>query len=136
MKSLFKGCLTFLIFILIIIGIFVGRFIYDIGFRISDVDTVYSRDNQYEAKLQMIGEPRFPFGPATVRVQVYKNEKSGKNDENEKSKLINEFTAEIQDDGGIPTDSSWNVRWHNDNAVITLIGCEQEDDVHEVTLDN
>lgn len=111
----------FLIIILIfaVIGILLlGSILYVTRYKITVVDTVQSADEVYEAVLQAVGDPGWPFGPAPGQLVLKKN-----------NLVISKTDFMIANDGAPFSAGAWSVTWFDDYVKITLSGKEQYDEL-------
>ena len=109
---------------LIIIGallatdlLFAAGFIYETRYKVHDVEVYESENQNYQVILQEIGEPAWPFGPATARVTVVRKKENGRKE------VIERFTEKIDNDGG-RLDGFWNCRvsWGEGQVTVMLSG--------------
>lgn len=121
MKSIFKVILWITGALTVLLLIWLVFFFYITEFQKKTCDTSVSPDGQYEVTLLAIGEPGWPFGPASGRV-VFKRD----------GKKISQANFELQNDGVAISDWNWSVAWNEDYAKVNLHGSEQEDE--QVTL--
>lgn len=112
--------------VVLVFAIFIGLFIFETEYKLTDVGTEASPDGRYEISFQMIGEPAWPFGPTSVKITVCDTKNKRK---------IKEIKTSISDDGAVLHQSNWSVEWKEKLVLITLKGSEQEDCVYEVDLD-
>lgn len=98
-------------------------FVYEVGFKVTDVAKEASPDGRYEAILQTHGEP-ISFGPTPLRVIVQTKD----------GNVLEEIEDSVANDGGILSDDNWMVVWEEEQVSITLRGCEQEDETYQVEL--
>ncbi len=116
MKKAFK---VSIIITAVLVAVFLasyGRTVYTTQYKLTDVSVSVSPDGKYEALLQMVGQPEWPFGDTTARVTITKDEM-----------VIGTVTDDISDDGRCLTEYNWNVVWHDETVEITLKGEEQRD---------
>ena len=88
------------------------------------VDTVRSKEGTYEAVLQAVGDPAWPFGSAPGRLVLKKD-----------GRTLSKTDIEIANDGGRINDGNWKAAWRDDRVEITLSGQEQYDE-HTIMLKN
>ena len=80
-------------------------------------DTSISPDGKYELSLVEIGEPAWPFGPASGRLVL-----------NESDTTISKTDFELRNDGCSIGSNDWTVTWNEDHAEVILSGEEQFDE--------
>ena len=80
-------------------------------------DTSISPDGKYELTLVEIGEPAWPFGPASGRLVL-----------NEGDTTISQTDFELRNDGCSIGSNDWTVTWNEDHAEVILSGEEQFDE--------
>ena len=93
-------------------------FLYITRYKTSDVDTARSENGKYEAVLQAVGEPGWPFGSAPGRLIL-----------KEEGETISKTDIEIANDGGPVSEKNWRVIWGEDHVEIILSGGEQYDEL-------
>lgn len=91
-----------------------GSFLYITHYKAAVVDTAQSEDGVYEVVLQSVGEPAWPFGPASGRLVLSSDER-----------IISKTDFKIANDGASFSAQDWSVRWHDDHVEIILTGKEQ-----------
>ena len=80
-------------------------------------DTSISPDGKYELSLVEIGEPAWPFGPASGRLVL-----------NESDTTISKTDFELRNDGCSIGSNDWTITWNEDHAEVILSGEEQFDE--------
>ena len=80
--------------------------------------TVRSKEGTYEAVLQAVGDPAWPFGSAPGRLVLKKD-----------GRTLSKTDIEIANDGGRINDGNWKAAWRDDRVEITLSGQEQYDEL-------
>ena len=106
--------------ICVVIGmnfLLIGYFRYAVDHRKTIRDTSVSPDGKYELTLIEIGEPVWPFGPASGRLTL----KEGDNQ-------INQADFELKNDGCSISSNCWIVAWMTDYVEVVLSGDEQFDE--------
>lgn len=106
--------------ICVVIGmnfLLIGYFRYAVDHRKTIRDTSVSPDGKYELTLIEIGEPVWPFGPASGRLTL----KEGDNQ-------INQADFELKNDGCSISSNCWTVAWMTDYVEVVLSGDEQLDE--------
>ncbi len=121
-RRILRGILISVLFILLMLAILIGSMVYVMEYKITQVGVETSYDGKYEVVFSQIGEPDWPFGSTSVRIEVW--EKDGEK--------IEQVKTSIRDDGASLRESNWQVEWYPGGLDITLIGSEQEDDVYTV----
>lgn len=129
MKRILKIILVVAGSLLFICAVGIGAFIYTTEYRISDVATFSSEDNQYKVTFQMVGDPDWPFGDTTARVKVMKLNENGK------EVLLEKFTTTVSNDGKTLGTENCYVKWQSEKVLIILTGEEQEDATYEIALE-
>lgn len=76
-----------------------------------------SPDGKYELTLQEVGEPNWPFGSASGRVVLKKDDQE-----------ISNVEFELHNDGGSISNRCWTVTWYDEYAEVTLSREEQSDE--------
>ena len=116
---------------LIIFGIFLitaflllGSVLYITCYRVTVVDTVRSKGGEYEAVLQEVGDPAWPFGFAPGRLVLKKE-----------GRTLTKMDIDIANDGGRINDGNWKVAWRDDHVEIILSGEEQYDELVKLYYD-
>lgn len=121
MKKASKIILILFGILAIIVIVLAGCFCYITIYKVSPVDTAQSPDGAYEVILQSVGEPKWPFGSASGRLVLKKEEQ-----------VISETNIEIANDGAFFSKRNWSVTWYDEYVEIILSGEEQFDEL--VTL--
>lgn len=121
-QRIIKIILMCVLFIFLVLAILVGGLVYVMEYKVTEVGVETSYDGKYEVVFSQIGEPQFPFGSTSVRIEV--REKNGEK--------IDQIEASIRDDGASLHESNWQVDWYPAGLDITLMGSEQEDDIYTV----
>ena len=80
-------------------------------------DTSISPDGKYELTLMEIGEPVWPFGPASGRLILYEGDTQ-----------ISETNFRLANDGCSISRNDWAVTWNEDHVEVILSGEEQFDE--------
>lgn len=117
MKKCLKVILYFICFVgvpVIILGLCIS---YITNYKKVTVDTTNAPDGQYKLLLQSVGEPDWPFGSASGRLILKKNEDT-----------ISQTGFELRNDGGSVNDSCWKVTWYETYVKVILSGKEQPDE--------
>lgn len=116
---------------LIIFGIFLitaflllGSVLYITCYRVTVVDTVRSKGGEYEAVLQEVGDPAWPFGSAPGRLVLKKE-----------GRTLTKMDIDIANDGGHINDGNWKIAWRDDHVEIILSGEEQYDELVKLYYD-
>lgn len=122
MKKILKIIKNILLTIFAIIGILILLFIYITKYRITDVCEFTNPNEKYTVSFQAVGEPEWPFGRTKVRVTLL--------DKN--NHRIESFTTHVHNDGATARKGNIKVEWFENYAQITLMGGEQDDDVHKM----
>lgn len=90
MKNPRKNIMIVLAAFVIAAAVLLGSFLYITRYKTSDVDTARSENGKYEAVLQAVGEPGWPFGSAPGRLVL-----------KEEGETISKTDIEIANDGGV-----------------------------------
>lgn len=80
-------------------------------------DTSISPNGKYELSLMEIGEPAWPFGPASGRLIL-----------NEGDSTVSQTDFELRNDGCSIGSNDWAVTWNEDHVEVVLSGEEQFDE--------
>lgn len=111
-------------FVLCMIGVVIGSmslillcFHFAINCKKTLIDTSISPDGAYELTLIEIGEPAWPFGPASGRLIL-------KKDDNR----ISQINFELKNDGCSISSNCWAVTWNADHVKVIMSGDEQYDE--------
>ena len=80
-------------------------------------DTSISPDGKHELTLMEIGEPAWPFGPASGRLILYEGDTQ-----------ISETNFRLANDGCSISRNDWAVTWNEDHVEVILSGEEQFDE--------
>lgn len=118
MKKPRKSIMIVLAAFVISAAVLLGSFLYITRYKTSDVDTARSENGKYEAVLQAVGEPGWPFGSAPGRLVL-----------KEEGETISKTDIEIANDGGPVSEKNWRVIWGEDHVEIILSGGEQYDEL-------
>lgn len=121
-RRILRGILVGVVFILLMLAILIGSMVYVMEYKITQVGVETSYDGKYEVVFSQIGEPDWPFGSTSVRIEVWEKE----------GEKIEQVETSIRDDGASLRESNWRVEWYPAGLDITLIGSEQKDDVYTV----
>ena len=106
--------------ICVVIGmnfLLIGCFRYAVDHRKTIWDTSVSPDGKYELTLIEIGEPVWPFGPASGRLIL-----------NEGATKISQTDFELRNDGCSISSNDWAVTWNENYVEVILSGEEQFDE--------
>lgn len=95
MKNPRKSIMIVLAPFVIAAAVLLGSFLYITRYKTSDVDTARSENGKYEAVLQAVGEPGWPFGSAPGRLVL-----------KEEGETISKTDIEIANDGGPVSEKS------------------------------
>ena len=109
-----------LCFICIVIGmnlLLAGCVYYIANCKNTLRDTSISPDGKYELTLMEIGEPAWPFGPASGRLIL-----------NEGNTQISQTSFTLANDGCSISSNDWAVTWNEDHVKVILSGEEQYDE--------
>lgn len=109
--------------LLLIIGL--GYLHYQLELKPSEVDRKESPTGEYVLILDAVGEPAWPFGPASGKLVLKKNKKT-----------VKKLNFQIANDGGNIGKDSWLVSWKDDNVEVILSGCEQPDEKYVIYFDD
>lgn len=110
--------------ILISVLLLIGCFVYITRYKITDIDTSVSPDNEYEVLYQNVGEPDWPFGYAHVRIVLRRERKT-----------ITKIKCDVANDGASPTAEQWNVNWEDTCAEVMISGEEQQNVLYTLYFD-
>lgn len=94
-----------------------GCFYYTAYCKNTSRDTSASPDGKYELMLIEIGEPAWPFGPASGRLVL-----------NEGDTEISQADFSLANDGCSISSNDWTVAWGDDHVEVILSGEEQFDE--------
>ena len=124
LKKLFKVLLIIALVLFIFASLIILMLLYVTRWRLTNIGRETSPDGRYELLFQARGEADWPFGYSHARITLY----DGK-------KIITRFDEDIADDGGAFRQSNYSVEWYPAGVVVTFMGSEQADDVHELLFD-
>lgn len=93
-----------------------GWFVYEIDYKIVNVDSSGSPDGTYELYFQQIGEPDWPFGYTHACLVL----KTGR-------KTIGKYMFDIANDGANMSANDWKVTWNRTRVSAVVSGQEQSD---------
>ncbi len=93
--------------------------------EINNISTSVSPNGKYEAILQQVGDPDWPFGSTSLKV-IIKNIETNKN--------IDVIESSVADDGSNLFEKNWEVVWYDTDVDIILKGSEQQDAIHTIQL--
>ena len=117
MKKFLKIMLCFMGSLVALIVVFWFCISYTINYKKTTCDISVSPDGKYELTLQAVGEPNWPFGSASGRVVLKKDDQE-----------ISNVEFELHNDGGSISNRCWTVTWYDEYAEVTLSGEEQSDE--------
>lgn len=117
MKKLLKIMLCFMGSLVALIAVFWFCISYTVNYKKTTCDISVSPDGKYELTLQAVGEPNWPFGSASGRVVLEKEDQE-----------ISNVEFELHNDGGSISNRCWTVTWYDEYAEVTLSGEEQSDE--------
>ena len=84
----------------------------------SEIATYQSPDGEYALVFEQMGDPKWPFGPADVRLTL----------KNRDGKIIERVSAQIFDDGANAGEHNIvAVSWNEDEVIVVLRASEMED---------
>lgn len=124
MKKTIKNAFIILGIFVIIAAALLGSILYIMRYKVTVVDTVQSEDGIYEAVLQAVGEPGWPFGSAPGQLVLKKD-----------GRTISKTDIEIANDGGQISGGNWRVIWEDNYVEIILSGGEQYDELMTLYYD-
>lgn len=93
-----------------------GWFVFEIDYKIVNVDSSESPDGTYELYFQQVGEPDWPFGYTHARLIL----KTGRN-------TIGKYMFDIANDGANINSKNWKVTWNRTRVSAVVSGQEQGD---------
>lgn len=114
MKWRLKTAFCLICMVIGLILLLAGCFYYEMNYKKTIRDTSVSPDGIYELALIEIGEPAWPFGPASGRLVL-----------NEDDTRISETIFRLANDGCSISSNDWTVTWNEDHAEVILSGEEQ-----------
>ena len=117
MRKVLKGILCMIGGIALMILTFSLCILYSTNYKKTTCDTSISPDRKYELLLQAVGEPDWPFGPASGKLILKENKEK-----------VSETGFVLRDDGGIISSSCWKVTWYEDYVEVIISGKEQFDE--------
>lgn len=117
MKKFLKIMLCFMGSLVALIVVFWFCISYTVNYKKTTCDISVSPDGKYELTLQAVGEPDWPFGSASGRVVLKKDDQE-----------ISNVEFELYNDGGSISNRCWTVTWYDEYAEVTLSGEEQSDE--------
>ena len=117
MRKVLKGILCMIGGIALMILTFSFCILYSTNYKKTTCDTSISPDGKYELLLQAVGEPDWPFGPASGKLILKENKEK-----------VSETGFVLRDDGGIISSSCWKVTWYEDYVEVIISGKEQFDE--------
>lgn len=117
MKQIIRTTLCIICLVSGMLFLLTGCFYYETNYKKTIRDTTVSPDGVYELTLIEIGEPVWPFGPASGRLVL-----------NEGDTTISQTDFELRNDGCSIGSSDWTVTWNEDHAEVILSGEEQFDE--------
>ena len=117
MKKFLKIMLCFMGSLVALIVVFWFCISYTVNYKKTTCDISVSPDGKYELTLQAVGEPDWPFGSASGRVVLKKDDQE-----------ISNVEFELYNDGGSISNRCWTVTWYDEYAEVTLSGVEQSDE--------
>ncbi len=117
MKKFLKIMLCFMGSLVALIVVFWFCISYTVNYKKTTCDISVSPDGKYELTLQAVGEPDWPFGSASGRVVLKKDDQE-----------ISNVEFELHNDGGSISNRCWTVTWYDEYAEVTLSGEEQSDE--------
>ncbi len=113
------------VFLIFWIGIIIA-WNWPVKTELRDVANEISPDGKYEAILQQVGDPGWPFGNTSLKITI-KNAESNKN--------IEIIESSVADDGSNLFEKNWEVVWLDTSVNIILRGSEQKDVLHTIELE-
>ena len=102
--------------ILAVLLLLIGIFVYDMRYRISDIDAATSPDGKHEIVFQTVGEPDWPFGYSHARIVLKRN-----------GETVTKQKFDVANDGGVLHPENWSVRWEENCVKVIISGEEQPD---------
>lgn len=117
MKKFLKIMPCFMGSLVALIVVFWFCISYTVNYKKTTCDISVSPDGKYELTLQAVGEPNWPFGSASGRVVLKKDDQE-----------ISNVEFELHNDGGSISNRCWTVTWYDEYAEVTLSGEEQSDE--------
>ena len=117
--------LCLFLLVVIFVGVFlIVIFIDDTTFAEKELATYYSEDGTYQLVIYEIGEPEWPFGPATGRL-VLSTENS----------QISKTDVDVANDGGHTHSEDFDVSWSEDHVTVVVHGQEMYDKTYTLYFD-
>ncbi|WP_302789113.1 hypothetical protein [Anaerostipes caccae] len=117
MNKVIKSILYIVGVLIVLAAVFWCSIVYVSEYKITTCDTAVSPDERYKLILQAVGEPDWPFGSASGRVVLKKDDQE-----------ISNAEFELHNDGGSISNRCWTVTWYDEYAEVTLSGEEQSDE--------
>ena len=117
MKKIIRTILCIICLVSGMLFLLTGCFYYETSYKKTIRDTTVSPDGVYELTLIEIGEPVWPFGPASGRLVL-----------NEGDTTISQTDFELRNDGCSIGSNDWTVTWNEDRVEVILSGEEQFDE--------
>jgi hypothetical protein len=97
-------------------------FLYRRAHRRTFVTESVSPDRSAVVRIEMIGDPEFPFGPTVCEAVLRRNETQA-----------DAVTIELKNDGKTADETNFEIRWTADGAEITARGEEMEPQVYTLS---
>ncbi len=117
MKRIIRTVLCVICLVIGMIMLLAGCVYYITNSKKTLRDTSISPNGKYELSLMEIGEPAWPFGPASGRLIL-----------NEGDTQISETNFRLANDGCSISSNDWAVTWNEDHVEVILSGEEQYDE--------
>lgn len=117
MQKIMRNALCIICLAIGMVLLLAGCLYYETNCKETIRDTSISPDGKYELILMEIGEPAWPFGPASGRLIL-----------NEGDTQISKTNFRLANDGCSISSNDWAVIWNEDHVEVILSGQEQYDE--------
>ena len=124
MKTLGKYLIGILCVFLCMVLLLIVAFIPEVSLAEKELATYYSEDGTYQLLIYEIGEPEWPFGPATGRLVL-----STENNQ------ISKTDVDVFNDGGHTHSEDFDVSWSEDHVTVVVHGSEMPDETYILYFD-
>ena len=108
----------------VLIALAGGLLLYNINYKVTDIDVSESPDGAHKLHFQQIGEPDWPFGSTHACLVLENN-----------GRTVTTCNFDIANDGKNLGPENWEATWGNNHASATIFGEEQNDYRYNLSFD-
>lgn len=107
-----------------LLAVLLGMFLYEVDYKRYPVAAWTSPDGAWELAAVQLGEPGFPFGPASCALELRRG-----------GRLAARRDVTVSNDGGDARPEDFAVTWAPDAVTVIVSGEEQEDETWVISFE-